>query len=61
MSRTYSLSTLVTLLARLDMHVSACGYFEYGCRTSVAGWLFGLIHRLQPGTSDGILLLCQKN
>lgn len=56
----YSYSTLGQLLYRHKLIPLHVGFFSYGTKSRITGWVFNLLSRLRPGSADGILITCKK-
>ena len=57
----YSYSTLCQLLSRKSLAPTNAGFFFYGTRLWITGFVFTLLGKLSPGIADGIILACRKS
>jgi SAM-dependent methyltransferase len=56
----FSYATLGVLVGRFGLEIVDCRYFVYPTLSKLASLAFGGIHRLAPGTADGIVMVARK-
>ena len=56
----YSYSTLCQLLYRYLLVPESAGFFSYGTKSRITGWIFGFLTALAPASADGVLITCKK-
>lgn len=56
----YSYSTLCQLLFRYQLVPVQTGFFSYGTKLKITGWIFNFMANIAPASADGIVITCKK-